>query len=62
MWEVGALLEGASRQLEVANMLDWIKEAVIVRQQRQVQAARQEELQRQNGAWMERAEHQGCRS
>ena len=60
MWEVGALLEGASRQLEAANALDQIKEAVIVRQQRQVQAAQQEEMQQQNGSRMERAECWGC--
>ena len=62
MWEVGALLESASCQLEAANALDQIKEAVVARQQRQVQVSQQEELQRQNGAWMERAECQGCHS
>ena len=50
MWEAGALLEGGSHQLEAANALDQIKEAVVARQQRQVQAVQQEELQRQNGA------------
>ena len=62
MWEVGALLEGASCQLEAANALDRIEEAVVARQQRQVQVAQWEELQRQNRAQMERAERQGCRS
>ena len=62
MWEVGALLEGASRQLEAANVLDHIEEAVVARQQRQVQEAQWEELCRQNGAWAERAECQGRRS
>ena len=59
MWEVGALLEGASCWLEAANALDRIEEAVIARQQRQVQAAQQEEMQRHNGARVERAERQG---
>ena len=59
MWEVGTLLEGASCRLEAANALDRIEEAVVARQQRQVQAAQREELQWQNGAWMERAECQG---
>ena len=59
MWEVGALLEGASCWLEAANALDRIEEAVIARQQRQVQAAQWEEMQCQNGAWAERAERQG---
>ena len=58
----GALLEGASRQLEAANALDRIEEVVVARQQRQVQAAQQEESQRQNGARMERAERRGRRS
>ena len=48
-----------TRQLEAANALDRIEEAVIARQQRQVQAAQQEELQQQNGAQMERVECQG---
>ena len=62
MWEAGALLEGASHQLEAANVLDRIEEVVVARQQRQVQAAQWEELQRQNGAWAERAECRGRRS
>ena len=60
MWEAGALLEGASHWLEAANVLNQIEEAVIARQQRQAQAVQREELQRQNGAQMERVEHQGC--
>ena len=59
MWEAGALLEGASHHLEATNVLDWIEEAVIARQQRQVQAAQWEEAQRQHGARTERAEHCG---
>ena len=62
MWEAGALLEGASHHLEAANTLDRIEEAVVTRQQRQVQAAQWEEAQRQHGARMERAEHCGCHS
>ena len=57
MWEAGALLEGASHRLEAANVLDQIKEAVIARQQRQVQAAQWEEMQWQNRARVERNEH-----
>ena len=56
MWEASALLEGASHQLEAANALDQIEEAVAVRQQRQGQAAQQEEAQRWNGSRVERAE------
>ena len=62
MWEAGALLEGASRCLEATNTLDQIKEAVIARQQRQVQVAQQEEAQRQHGARTERAECCGYHS
>ena len=62
MWEAGALLEGASRHLEAANALDRIEEAVVARQQRQVQEAQREEQRRRNGAQAERAERQGCRS
>ena len=62
MWEAGTLLEGASRHLEAANALDHIKEAVIARQQRQVQEAQREEQCRQNRARAERAERWGCRS
>ena len=62
MWEAGALLEGASHWLEAANALDQIEEVVVERQQRQAQAAQQEELQRQNRARMERAECRGHRS
>ena len=60
MWEASALMEGTSCRLEAANALDWIEEAVVVRQQRQVQAAQQGEAQRQNGARAERAECCGC--
>ena len=59
MWEVGALLEGASCHLEAANVLDRIEEAVIAWQQRQVQEAQREEQRRQNGVRAERAECQG---
>ena len=62
MWEASALLEGASHHLEAANVLDRIKEAVIAQQQREVQAAQWEEMQRQNGGRMERAECCGHRS
>ena len=62
MWEAGALLEGASRRLEAANALDRIEEAVVARQQRQVQAVQREEQRRQNGAQAERVERRGCRS
>ena len=53
-------MEGASCHLEAANALDRIKEAIVAKQQRQVQEAQQEEAQRQNGARMERAECHGC--
>ena len=62
MWEAGALLEGASHRLEVANVLDHIEEAVVARQQRQVQEAQREEQRRRNGAQVERAERRGRRS
>ena len=62
MWEASALLKGASRHLEATNALDCIEEAVIAQQQRQVQAAQQEEMQRQNGSRVERAEHCGHHS
>ena len=61
MWEAGALLEGASCQLEATNALDQIKEAVVAQQQRQVQVV-QWQMQWQNGARMERAERWGHRS
>ena len=62
MWEASALLEGASCQLEAANALDWIKEAVVARQQRQVQATQQEEMQRQSGSRAGRTECHGRHS
>ena len=62
MWEAGALLEGSSRRLEAANVLDRIEEAVVAQQQRQVQQAQREEQWRQGGAQVERAECRGRRS
>ena len=49
-------------RLEAANALDRIEEAVVARQQRQVQEAQREEQRRRNGAQVERAERWGRRS